>query len=277
VVDPSDLKRHEPLAVVNPVASQHNTLRTSLRGGLLQTAAANRRGAEGPLRLFEVGFEYIPTEADLPHERPVLCAILMGPRETRWSRTAGDRLDFFDAKGVVETALRALGAAAEYRPISGFGLLSGHAADVVAGSDRIGLIAQVHPQTAAAFDIGEPVFLLELALEDLVRHLPERPSYSPPSRYPEVRHDIALLLDADVPAARLLQIIRTHRSGSVRIAADVFDEYRGKGVPEGRKSLAVSLRYQAPDRTLTDGDVARIEQGLLARLQKDFGATLRGG
>jgi phenylalanyl-tRNA synthetase beta chain len=118
--------------------------------------------------------------------------------------------------------------------------------------------------------------LVELAIEDLVRHLPERPAYAPPSRYPEVRHDIAVLIDSDLPAGRLLQLIRAHRSGSVSISAEVFDEYRGEGVPEGRKSLAISLRYQALDRTLTDEDVARIQQGLLTRIQKELGATLRG-
>jgi phenylalanyl-tRNA synthetase beta chain len=276
VVDPADNERRSPLKVVNPVASQHNTLRTSVRGSVLQTASANRHAADGPLRLFEIGFEYIPTEADLPRERPVLCGVLMGPRETRWGRASTDRLDFFDAKGAVEAALADLGASAEYRPTTAFGLLPGHTAEVIAGGDILGIIAQVHPQTAASFDIDEPVFLVELSLEDLVRHLPERPAYTPPSRYPEVRHDIAVLVDADLPAGRLLQLIRAHRSGSVRIAADVFDEYRGQGVPEGKKSLAVSLRYQAPDRTLTDEDVARIEQGLLTRLQKELGATLRG-
>ncbi len=276
VVDASDPERRSPLKVVNPVASQHNTLRTSLRGSLLQSAASNRHVADGPLRLFEIGFEYLPTEADLPHERPVLCALLLGPRETRWGRTSSDRLDFFDAKGAVEAALGDLGIAAEYRPATTFGLLPGHTAEVTAGGDILGVIAQFHPQTAAAFDVDEPAFLIELSLEDLVRHLPDRPVYAPPPRYPDVRHDIAVLVDADLAAGRLLQLIRSHRSGSVRIAADVFDEYRGKGVPEGKRSLALSLRYQAPDRTLTDEDVARIEQGLLTRLQKELGATLRG-
>jgi phenylalanyl-tRNA synthetase beta chain len=136
-------------------------------------------------------------------------------------------------------------------------------------------VAQVHPDTAASFDIDEPAFLFELWPEDLIRHLPERPDYSAPSRFPEVRRDIALVVDGDLPGGRVLQLVRAHRSGSVRIAADVFDEYRGAGVPAGRKSLALSLRYHAPDRTLTDADVTRIEQGLLTRLQKELGATLR--
>jgi phenylalanyl-tRNA synthetase beta chain len=276
VVAPGDHRRLSPLRMVNPVASQHGVLRTSMRGSLLQTAANNRHISDAPLRLFEIGFEYLPTEADLPHERPVLCGVIMGPRETRWGRPGGERLDFFDAKGALEAALDNLGIASTYRPLTQFGLLEGHTAEVTIGSDIVGVVAQVHPQAAGAFGIDESVFLVELYLEDLVRHLPERPEYTPPPRYPDVRHDIALLVDVDLPAGRVLQLVRAHRSGSVRIAAEVFDEYRGKGVPEAKKSLAVSLRYRASDRTLTDEDVARIQQGLLTRLQKELGAALRG-
>jgi phenylalanyl-tRNA synthetase beta chain len=276
VVPPSDPLRLNPLKMVNPVASQYSTMRTSMRAQLLQTAGANRPHAEGTLRLFEIGFEYLPAEADLPHERPVFCGVLLGERENRWGRPSQERLDFFDAKGPVEALLDQLNVGASYRPASHLGLLEGHTAEVVTGGDVLGLVAQVHPDTAAQFDLDEPVFLVELWLEDLVRHRAERPHYVPPTRFPEVRHDIALLVDADLPAARVLQLVRNHRSGAVRLFAEVFDDYRGAGIAEGKKSLALSLRYQGPDRTLTDEDVGRIEKGLLTRLEKELGATLRG-
>jgi phenylalanyl-tRNA synthetase beta chain len=154
-------------------------------------------------------------------------------------------------------------------------MLAGHTARVLVGREPIGMIAQVHPDTAAAFGIDEPVFLAELWLEDVVRALPERPDYESPSRFPEVRQDIAILVDQDLPAARVLQLVRAHRSGTVRLSADVFDEYRGDRLPPGKKSLAIRLRYQAADRTLTDDDVARIQAGLIKRLEKELGATLR--
>ena len=276
VVDPADELRAAPQAVVNPVAAQHMYLRTSLRGTTLDTYAANRRTSDGPLRLFETGFEYLPTEADLPHERPVFCAVAGGNRETGRGRHGAERLDFFDAKGDLEALLRALGVPAAVAPSEQFGLLPGHTADVMSGKEQIGVIAQVHPTTAAAFDIGEPVFLVELWLEPLARVLPERPAYTPPSRYPEVRQDIALVVDSVVPAGRVLEIVRSHRSGGVRLAAEVFDDYRGPGVPEGKKSLAINLCFRADDRTLTDNDVAKVQSGLLARLGKELGATLRG-
>ncbi len=277
VVDPADSLRLAPLSVVNPVASQYTYLRTSMRAGLLETYAANRRHHEGPLRLFEIGFEYLPTEADLPHERTMLCALVGGTREARWGGATGERLDFFDAKGAVEAFFDALGVPETYVPAVQFGLLEGHTAEVRAGKDTVGVVAQVHPATAASFEIDEPVFLVELSIEDIVHVLPERPEYMAPSRFPEVRQDLALLVDASTPASRVLEIVRSHRASGVRLGAQVFDEYRGEGVPAGQKSLALRLRYQADDHTLTDADVAKIQAGLLKRLEKDAGATLRGG
>ncbi|MCE7927338.1 MAG: phenylalanine--tRNA ligase subunit beta [Chloroflexi bacterium CFX7] len=276
VVAPDDATRLEPQRVVNPVAAQHTYLRTSLRGTSLATYSANRRSLEGPLRLFEVGFEYLPVESDLPHERPVFCAVMGGPREHGRGRTPGGPIGFFDAKGDLEALLGALGIAFTARPATLHGLLPGHTASIHSGEEMVGVMGQVHPETATGFDIAEPVFLVELWVEDLARVLPERPHYTPPPRFPEVRQDIALLVDAEIPAGRVLEIVRGHRQGTVRVGAEVFDDYRGAGIPAGKKSLALGLRYQAADRTLTDAAVAGVQASLLARLQKELGASLRG-
>ena len=275
VVDPADQLRLSPLAVSNPVASQHSLLRTSLRASLLTSYATNQRQHESALRLFEVGFEYLPIEADLPHERPVLCGVVGGHREGRWRRPEGDRLDFFDAKGLVETLLDTIGVTATYRPGKHFGLLEGHTAEVVCGKDVVGLLGQVHPGTAASFDIDEPVFLVELWVEDLARHVREGRDYTPVERFPSVHVDLALLVDVETPAGDILNVIRSHRAKNVRVEAELFDEYRGKGIPGGQKSLAVAVRYCPSDRTLTEDDVSRIQDGLLKRLEKDCGARLR--
>ena len=275
VVAPDDEDRAQPVAAANPVASQHTYLRTSLRGSLLATYAANRHHEDAAMRLFEVGVEYLPTEADLPHERPVLCAVLGGQRLERWERPGPERLDFFDAKGAVEALLDDLGVEGAFTPEEEYALLPGHTAAVSVGDEAVGVVAQVHPDVAASFDIEEPVFLVELWFEPLTRALPERPDYAPPSRYPVARRDLALLVPAATPASALLDVIRSHRARGVSISADVFDEYRGEGVPAGQKSLALALRFQAGDRTLGEKDVVRIEQGLLRRLEQDLGATLR--
>ena len=275
VVPPEDELRSGPISVVNPVASQHTFLRTSLRGSLLAAYASNRHHEDAAVRLFEIGVEYLPTEADLPHERPVLCAVLGGQRLERWVRPGPERLDFFDAKGEVEALLDDLGVVARFAPAEHFALLPGHTAEVLAGDRPIGVLAQVHPEVASSFDIDEPVFLFELWFAPLASAVPERPDYSPPSRYPEVRRDLALVVPTTTGAADLVDLVRSHRSGGVHTSADVFDEYRGEGVASGMKSIALAVRFRADDRTLSERDVTRLEQGLLRRLEKELGATLR--
>jgi phenylalanyl-tRNA synthetase beta chain len=275
VVDPADQLRRSPLNVVNPVASQHAYLRTSLRGSVLSSFAANQRQQDGALRLFEIGFEYLPTEADLPHERPVLCAVVGGHRESRWLHSEGEPLDFFDAKGLLESILDAAGIAIDVRPAAHYGLLEGHTAEVLSGKDVVGLLAQVHPETAASFDIDDPVFVFELWIEDLARHVHEGRDYQPVERFPVVRVDLSLLVSIDTPAGDVLRLVRSHRAKNVRVEADLFDDYRGAGVPEGQKALAVSIRYCPSDRTLADDDVSRIQDGLLKRLDRELGARLR--
>jgi phenylalanyl-tRNA synthetase beta chain len=274
-VAPDDTLRNRPLAVVNPVAAQHTYLRTTLRGSLLRTYARNRPHAQGPLQLFEIGVEFLPRDGDLPDERPVLVAAMGGFRPDRWGHPSDERLDFFDLKGALESVLEGLWSEASFEPAEEHGFLAGHTAAVLVSGQRVGILGQVHPDVAAAFDIGEPVYLLELGLRELAAVLPERPAYQPPPRFPPVRLDLALVVEAGLPAAQLLRAVRSHRSGSVTIEADLFDEYRGPGIPEGKKSLALHLRLQAPDRTLTDAEAKRVVEGLLARLERELGARPR--
>jgi len=276
-VAPGDVRRSRPLAVVNPVAAQYTYLRTTLRGSVLRTYARNRPHVQGPLQLFEIGVEFLPREGDLPDERPVLVAAMGGNRAGRWGDPIDERLDFFDLKGALETVLEGLWTEAAFEPADEHGFLAGHTAAVLVGGERIGVLGQIHPDLAAAFDIDEPVFLLELGLRELAARLPERPPYHPPARFPPVRLDLALVVDGALPAAQLLRAVRGHRAGDVRIEADIFDEYRGPGIPEGKKSLALHLRLQAPDRTLTDAEAKRVVDGLLARLARELGAQPRAG
>jgi len=276
VVAPDDARRSSPLGVVNPVAARHQFLRTSLRASVLQSFAANQRLNEGSLRLFELGFEYLPVEADLPHERAVLCAVVGGEREGRWRRSTGEDLDFFDAKGLVESVLASVGVDFDVRPSVQFGLLEGHTAEILCGSDVVGVVGQFHPATAAAFDIDAAVFLAELWVEDLVAHVPQRPGYVAPERHQDVRIDLSLLIDIGTPAGSVLRMVRGHRANGVRIEADIFDDYRGPGIPSGMRALALGLRLWPSGRTLTEADAARIQDGLLKRLEREFGARLRG-
>lgn len=276
VVSPDDTRRQQPLGVVNPVAARHQYLRTSLRASVLQSFAANQRLHDGALRLFELGSEYLPVEADLPHERAVLCAVVGGQREGRWRRAGSEPLDFFDTKGLVEAVLAAVGIAFDVRSATHFGLLDGHTAEIICGNDVVGVLGQFHPATAAAFDIDAPVFLAELWVEELVGHAPLRRAYLAPERYPDVRFDLSLLVDTAVPAGAVLNLVRAHRVNGVRIEAEIFDDYRGAGIPDGKRALAISIRLWPSSRTLNEAEAARIQDGLLRRLEREYDARLRG-
>ena len=150
----------------------------------------------------------------------------------------------------------------------------GRTAELRADGTRIGVIGQVHPDVAAAFDIMQDVYLFEITLDDVLPHASKRRKMSNVSRFPPVEQDIAVIVDADTPAGAIERAI----AGSQLVrSVRIFDVYTGDQVPAGKKSLAFSIEYQADDHTLTDDEVARAQRRLVERLRHDFAAELRGG
>ena len=272
-VSPSDTGRPY-LKIANPLNSVENCLRPSLRPSLLRTLASNQGHGEGPLRLFEVGRVFHPQPGELPHEREVVCGILVGLRwEPSWLES-GESLGFYDAKGVVEGLLQRLGMAAEYEPDEDPYFRPGRCATVTADGVGLGVVGEVHPTIAEKFDIrAEPVAFFELQLDALLEALPKagRP-FARLARFPAATRDLALVFPADVPAARVHDLIVRHRLVD---HADLFDIYTGDNVPPGTKSLAFHLSFQAPDRTLTTEEVNRSLQGLIRTLEREVQASLR--
>jgi phenylalanyl-tRNA synthetase beta chain len=131
----------------------------------------------------------------------------------------------------------------------------------------------VHPDTAAAFGIEQETYMFEVVLDALLPHIGGQRKATSVSRFPAVEQDLALVVDQTTPAGSLQAAIEAHPL--VR-EARVFDVYEGNQVPAGKKSVAFSVEYQAPDRTLTDEDVARAQRKILERLRRDYAAELRG-
>ena len=265
----------EPLRTVHPISSELQELRLSLRGSVLRSLAANQRSHEGGVRLFEVGRVYIPRLRDLPDEREVLAGVLSGPRhDPFWLTEPGD-LDFFDAKGVLEGLFRELGVAATYAPAQDPLFHPGRTASITVGNAAIGLVGELHPKTLGAFDLlPRPVAYFEVDLEKLLPFLPVRAHmYQPIPRFPGVIRDIALVLDQSVPAQKVHEILA---ATDLVHHADLFDVYVGDTIPAGKKSLAYRVVFQSASRTLTNDDAQKAQDRLLARLQRELGATLRG-
>lgn len=263
-----------PMRIANPMSREQEFLRLSLSGGLLAAFAANERNQRRGVMLFEVGKVYRPRPEGLPEEPTLLGGVMGGLRFGRSRFGDGGQMDFFQVKGVVETLLGHLGLEGRFEPAEGDILLSGRCAAIAVEGERVGWLGEVHPDVLGAFDIVAPtVGLFEIEVEKLLPFVERLRTYRPIPRFPSTDRDLALVVDADVPAQKVLDVICAFREvGEARL----FDVYQGPQVPAGKKSLAFALRYQAMDRTLTDADVDRIQERILARLGRELGAELRG-
>jgi phenylalanyl-tRNA synthetase beta chain len=261
------------LRLANPMSTEQELLRTTLRPGLLSTLAANQRHEPSGIRIFEVGKIYLPREKDLPREQEMVAAVLSGPRlEPSWFGEQG-WLDFFDAKGVVETLLQRLGVSASFESSEDASFHPGKRARIVVKGTEVGVVGELHPQVAENFDLlPRPVSLLEIELEKLLPLLPARVEYKPLPRFPSSVRDLAIVVDREVPAGKIQDIISSFPLVSQVV---LFDLYTGEPVPPGKKSLAFRITYQSPTHTLTDEEVHHTQQEILTRLEQELGATLR--
>ena len=182
--------------------------------------------------------------------------------------------DVFAAKGYLEAVLDALRVdasfAAQAQPFLHPGRSAAESADGVA----VGWVGDVHPLVASAWDL-DGVAAFEVDLDALVARAGGIPAYDDLTSFPELREDIAIVVDAGVPAARVLDVVRD-AGGALLARAEIFDVYRGEQIAQGRTSLAIALTFRAPDRTLTDADVAPLRERIVARLAGELGGELRG-
>jgi phenylalanyl-tRNA synthetase beta chain len=263
----------EPLKVANPMSRELEYLRPTLRASILGTLSYNLRRHELSPRLFEAGRVYLPQVADLPHEKEMVVGILAGPRgDPSWLAENG-ALDFYDAKGVVEALVTGLGLTVAFEAHQDPFLHPGRGARLLAGETPVGVVGEVRPEVLERFDIGlTPVAFFELDLEQLATVRPEARPFQPIARMPGAWRDLALVVDADVPAARVQALIEGH---PLVARVTLFDVYTGEGVPPDKRSLAYRVLFQAPDRTLTAEEVSHALERVLRLLEREVGATLR--
>jgi phenylalanyl-tRNA synthetase beta chain len=208
----------------------------------------------------------------LPEERETLCAVLSGARaESSWQADK-ELLDFFDAKGVVENLLGQLSLKASFGNSDDEGLFPARRANIIVADDRIGVLGELHPKVAQAFELSNAVCLIEIDLENLLTKIVGARGYQSIPRFPSVIRDIALVIDEQVSYRAVEQAIQ---SFPLVAKVTLFDLYRGEQIPEGKKSFAIRIVYQSPSHTLTDEEVDRTQEEMLAILRMELGATLR--
>jgi phenylalanyl-tRNA synthetase beta chain len=274
----------------NPMSEEQAVMRTTLLGSLLDALHRNTSRGMPDVRLFEYGAVYHPGSSseptgnpwyphgdpDLPVERTHIGALMTGrARPASWGDAEPPRADFFAAKGVLEALMRALRADCRVEPGADRPFLHPRRrATVVVGGTEAGWIGELHPSVAAQWDL-DGVAGFELDFGALAGAATGVPRYEDLTSFPAVRQDIAVVVADDVPAARVLDVIRS-AAGALLRDAEVFDVYRGSQVGEGRASLAIRLEFRASDRTLTDEDVAQRREKIVAALREQLGGELRG-
>ena len=276
----ADLPVESYIVLSNPISQERSVMRRSLLDNVLETAAANLRYRER-VELFEVGKVFHPQPGEeLPDELRRLCIVMTGSRQGRhWladEQDDGQPIDFFDLKGVIETLLERLhleGASFEAAEHPSF--QPGRTARLLVHGVGAGVLGEVHPAVRRAFDLPEQrVTGAELDLELLFRQVPASWFVEPISLYPAVLQDLAVIVDEAVPAAEVQALIAA-AGGFLLKEVELFDVYRGEPVPEGKKSLAYALTFQAPDKTLRDEVASRQVERIVRRLEQELGAELR--
>lgn len=261
------------LALANPISADLGVMRLSLWPGLINAAKHNLNRQQDRIRLFETGLRFVPKENELKQEMRI-AGLVYGPLyPLHWDR-ASHAADFFDIKGDVETllALSGLDGQVEWCASEHPALHPAQSAAIFLNGARIGHCGSLNPLLERDLDLPSGLLLFELDLEAI--RVGSLPAYSALSRFPAIRRDIALLVDTEVPAARILECIHKNRYPTLK-QVHIFDLYTGKGVPDGRKSVALGLILQDLSSTLTDEEVDTMIHTIVSNLQQDLGATLR--
>lgn len=270
---PAEDPRRRSVALRNPLREDQSHLRTSLIGGLLDTASRNVARRVTDVHVFEVGAVYVPESlplTKLPAEPRRVGILMTGALPERWWGAKARTASFYELKGVVEQLLQRLGIDARFERAEEPYMHPGRQATVVAGDVVLGVMGEVHPTVAARYDLeGLRVYVAELDADVLAEQAADEVMFSSLPRYPSVQRDMALLVPKTVPAAAVVNVIRS-RGGELVESVELFDVYEGPQVEDTYRSLAYSIRLRDKDRTLTDEQanevIDAIEQSLLEEL-----------
>ncbi|MGH8269113.1 MAG: phenylalanine--tRNA ligase subunit beta, partial [Steroidobacteraceae bacterium] len=270
------------IALANPIASDLSVMRVSLWPGLLKAVLENQRRQQERVRLFEHGARFWVSDAGAgavsgTREVDTLAGVAFGHRlPEQWGLPRDMRVpvDFFDVKGDLEALLAATGARAEFtfEPHALSCLHPGRAARLLRNGQPVGWLGELHPSLVKALDFTYAPVLFELDVEAAMRI--ERPAYREVSRFPQVRRDLAVVVDESVALSSLTERV-TFTASSLLRDLRVFDVYRGPGVEAGRKSVALGLIFQDISRTLTEDAVAALIAAVVADLRVSLNAKIR--
>lgn len=264
---PQDSDLRKTIVISNPLGEDYSIMRTTTLPDMLQVLATNYNKRVEEARLFEMSYVYLPKSlplTQLPYEKPVLTLGMYG------------NVDFYDLSGAVEELMSRLG-------IKDYGLEPvhdnpsfhpGRAAKLIVNGKESGILGEVHPSVSEKFEAAKRNYIGMIDIEPLVEGAALKPEYKPLPKYPAVTRDIAMLVDEGVLVKQIERII-TEKAGKILEEIKLFDVYKGKQVPEGKKSVAYSIVFRAADRTLTDDEAGKAMEKIVNALSEKLGAQLR--
>jgi phenylalanyl-tRNA synthetase beta chain len=264
----------------NPLFAEYSALRTDLISGLIDAFQYNIQQGNGALNGFEIG-RIFWQEEDGFQEAETVGGIIGGDiTSSKWMSGGSQKsISWFEAKGVLESVFKVMGLQVEYQPDRRDDRLHpGRTASLWVGGNSLGVFGQVHPQLRSEKDLPDDVYVFQLNLEVLLDAIDEEdiltPKFKNYSTYPPSDRDIAFFAPVNLTVADIEKTI-VKAGKNLLDSVQLFDEYQGKNVPEGQRSLAFRLIYRLGDRTLTDADVEPVHQKVRDTLVEKFGVSLR--
>jgi len=264
----------ETLPLSNPISADMSVMRTRLLPGLVQALQHNIKRQQNRVRLFESGLCFVP-EIDGLSQRPHIAAVITGSQldEGLYSVSNSKGVDFFDIKGILESILRLSGDSGyRFSQTTNSILHPGQGADVYLNDVAIGFVGLLHPSVMATLDLDQPVYVFEIDLKSILQST--LPKFAELSKFPSIRRDISLSVDAQTNVQDLIDCIYTIKSEILQ-EVFVFDVYTGKEVRNSRKSVALGLILQDFSRTLVDEEVEKLVIKILEQLENQHDAVLR--
>ncbi len=263
----------EGIALQNPISAEMSVMRTSLWPGLLTTLQYNANRQQVRVRIFESGLVFLKRGGQVI-QPSVLAGLIYGTTlEELWCDSKKN-VDFFDIKGDLESLLSLSrgGMAFEFSPASHPALHPGQCASITLNGEDVGVVGALSPTLQRQLGFSNRAYLFEIKMESLLNA--QVPRVKELSRFPEVKRDLALVIDESVPAARILDLVRDC-AGEALADLRIFDVYQGDAIEKSKKSIALGLTLRHPSRTLGDEDINAIINSCVKELEKQFNAKLR--
>jgi phenylalanyl-tRNA synthetase beta chain len=266
----------EPVPLANPISADMGVMRPSLVPGLVRAYLHNQNRQQSRVRLFETGRRFIGSvdALDKLDQQQQISGLIAGSRDAEAWYHNSEKVDFYDLKAHVE-ALFALndGGKPSYEPSNCVFLHPGRSADIFVEGKFVGVMGELHPQLSKELGINQPLYVFDIALSAVLQA--SLPEYKAVSKFPEVRRDLALLVDRAVAVSELEKVILSSAGDALKSVL-VFDVYQGQGIDETKKSVALGLTWQHPSHTLSDEEVNNSVEQTVAALFDQLGAVVRG-